>query len=317
VRTRVLGQTGFTVSELALGTWGLSGEAYGPVDALERDRVIDRAIELGITLFETADVYGQGEMEQILGARLSGKSTVVVTRVGTFRELAEDYAGVHKRFDAPYLRAAVERSRERLRRDKLDLVLLHNPSASTVSRGEAVGVLKELKASGAIASWGVSAGDNVVARAALGHGAEVVEVPYNIFFSRELHELGSDITRTHAGVLARSILAYGILAGQYPQVHAFSYEDHRSSRWTRTEFETRVRQLAAVRPLVSGDVMSMRAAAVRFVLANQMVTSAVLGPKDVPQLEQLVRDAGTEPPYLSPEALTRLAADLAHHEVFT
>jgi aryl-alcohol dehydrogenase-like predicted oxidoreductase len=307
-----------TVSELALGTWGLAGEGYGTVDAAERDRVIDRALELGITLFETADVYGRGEMETCLGERLSAHpASQVVTRIGTFRGTVESGARTQKRFDAPYLREAVERSGERLKRAKLDVVLLHNPSASTVSRGEATGLLKELKTSGVIAAWGVSAGDNYVARAALGHGAELIEAPYNVFFSRELHELGADITRTGAGVLARSILAYGLLAGQYPQRHSFPYHDHRAFRWTTSEFETRVRQLAAVRTLVSGEVMSTRAAAVRFVLANQMVSAAVLGPKDVPQLEQLVRDAGTEPPYLAAEALTQLAAQLAHHEVFT
>jgi aryl-alcohol dehydrogenase-like predicted oxidoreductase len=324
VRTRSLGQTGTHVSELSLGTWGLSGEAYGSVDPAERDRVIDRALELGITTFETADVYGRGAIEKCLGERLAGKAgTFVVTKIGTFRPPPPEQAtpdtpqGTYKRFDAAYLRESVVRSRDRLRREKIDVVLLHNPSATTMSRGEASAVMKELKHAGAVGTWGVSAGDSYVARTALAHGAEVVEVPYNVFFSRELHDLAGDLTKAGAGVLARSVLSYGILAGQFAPSHTFSDDDHRSSRWTRPEFETRVRQLDAVRPLVTGNVLTLRAAALRFVLSNEMVSSAVLGPKDVSQLEQLVREAGTEPPYLTTEALAQLANDLSRAGVVT
>jgi len=324
VRARPFGQLGFSTSELALGTWGLSGEAYGAIEPEERDRVIDRALDLGITMFETADSYGQGAVEKSLGERLAGKpNTYVVTKIGTFRPPSPEQAspdaprGIYKRFDAAYLRESVERSRERLRREKIDAVLLHNPSPTTMSHGEAAAVMKELKQAGAIGAWGVSAGDNYVARTALAHGAEIVELPYNVFFSRELHDLAGDLTRAQAAVLARSVLSYGILAGDLLPSHMFADDDHRIFRWTRPEFETRLRQLDAVRPLVSGDVLTLRAAAVRFVLANEMVSSAVLGPKSVTQLEQLVREAGTEPPYLSTEALTRLANDLARAGVVT
>jgi len=309
---------------LSIGTWGLSGDGYGDVDPLERDRVIDRALELGINLFETADVYGRGEMEKCLGARLGdAASTHVVTKVGTFRsdpppesepgEIEEAY----KRFDAAYLRQAVERSRERLKREKIDVVLLHNPSATTMSRGEAALVMKELKQSGAIGAWGVSVGDAYAARAALGHGAEVIELAYNIFFSRELHELAGDLAKAKTAVLARSVLSYGLLVGMRGPTDWFSPGDHRAERWTRLEFETRLRQLDAVRSLVRGDVLTMRGAAVRFVLCNEVVSSAVLGPKNVVQLEQLVREAGSGPPYLSEEALTLLASDLSRVGVVT
>ena len=100
-------------------------------------------------------------------------------------------------------------------------------------------------------------------------------------------------------------------------MQTFAEEDHRAQRWTRTEFETRLRQLDAIRPLVTGDVLTLRAAAVRFVLSNEMVSSAVLGPRTMTQLDQLVREAGTEPPYLSTEALTQLANDLATVGVVT
>lgn len=321
MRTRTLGETGITISELTLGTWGLSGEGYGPIDAQERDKVVDRAVELGITAFETADVYGRGAIETCLGERLRGKDVRIVTKVGTQRpdvaSIAPGYEQSYKRFERDFLHDAVSRSRDRLKRDKIDVVLLHNPSLSTIAGGSATAALEELKEKGTIAAWGVSAGDTSVARAALGQGAHVIELAYNLFFSRDLHDLTADLAGGKAGVLARSVLAYGLLAGQFAPGRTFASGDHRNDRWSRSELETRIKQLDAVRWLVQGPVHTMRAAAVRYVLANQVVTSAVLGPKNVAQLEQLVRETETAPPYLPEDALARLPRELAQAGVPT
>jgi len=315
VRTRALGETSITISELTLGTWGLSGDAYGPVETSERDRVIDRALELGITAFETADVYGRGAMERCLGERLAGKSARVITKVGTQRpdpsSVAPGYEQSHKRFERDYLHEAVARSQERLRRDRIDVVLLHNPSLSTIQRGDATAALEELKANGAIAAWGVSAGDAAVARAAIGQRAEVIEVAYNLFFSHDLHDLAADLADGKVGVLARSVLSYGLLAGQFAPGRTFEGSDHRADRWSRSELETRMKQLDAVRWLVQGQVHTLRAAAVRYVLANSVVSTAVVGPKNVLQLEQLVRETEVAPPYLTDEVLARIPKELA------
>jgi aryl-alcohol dehydrogenase-like predicted oxidoreductase len=321
VRTRQLGPTGIEISELTLGTWGLSGEAYGPVDAEERDRVIDRALELGVSTFETADVYGRGAMETCLGERLAGKTARVITKVGTFRPeastVAPGFEHSHKRFDRDYLHQAIARSQERLRKDKIDVVLLHNPALSTISRGDATAALDELKSSGVIEAWGVSAGDSAVARASIGQGAQVIELAYNLFFSRDLHDLAADLAGDKAGVLARSVLSYGLLAGQFAPGRTFESGDHRADRWSRGELDTRLKQLDAVRWLVQGQVHTMRAAAVRYVLSNSLVSTAVLGPKNVAQLEQLVRETETAPPYLADDALVRLPRELSQAGVPT
>jgi aryl-alcohol dehydrogenase-like predicted oxidoreductase len=321
VRTRSLGETGISISELTLGTWGLSGEAYGPVEPAERDRVVDRALELGITAFETADVYGRGAVEACLGVRLAGKDVRVITKVGTQRpetaSIAPGYEQSHKRFERDFLHEAVARSRDRLKRDKIDVVLLHNPSLSTIARGDATAALEELHANGTIGAWGVSAGDSSVARAALGQRAQVIELAYNLFFSRDLNDLSADLAAGTAGVLARSVLSYGLLAGQFAPGRTFAAGDHRNDRWSRSELDTRIKQLDSVRWLVQGQVHTMRAAAVRFVLANQLVSSAVLGPKNVAQLEQLVRETESVPPYLPEDALARLPRELSQAGVAT
>lgn len=306
MRKRPLGKTGIEVSELCLGTWGLSGDGYGPIVELEVDRVIDRALEVGVDLFDTADIYAKGAMERRLADRLPSNLTYVVTKIGT--DL--DVVPAQKRFELDYLRPAFERSRERLRRDQLDVVLLHNPTMAAMAKSEAFDFLKELKRLGALRAWGVSAGNADVARAAIGQGAEVIELAYNVFNAGDLHGVAAEVEAMGAGVLARSVLAHGLLAGQWSADREFYDGDHRMDRWTPAELKTRLTQLEALRPMVTGPVMSLRAAALRFVLANRLVSSAVLGPRSVAQLDQLVREAGSGPPYLRDTALAELSARL-------
>jgi aryl-alcohol dehydrogenase-like predicted oxidoreductase len=295
VRFRTLGKTGLRVSEMGLGTWGLSGDAYGPVDAIEQQRVLGRALEMGFTLIDTADAYGGGRMERLVGATISGRDEiVVVTKGGTDRATTP----ARKRFDREYLRGAVDRSRLRLQRDRLDVYLLHNPTENVLLAGDATEVLLELKQQGKIGHWGVSAGSTAIGRAALRAGAEVIELAYNIVHAAELHQLAGEIIVAGAGVLARSTLAHGLLAGAWAKNHEFPEGDHRALRWTPGELERRVEQLQYVRFLVKDDVKNLVAAAVRFVLSNPIVSSAVLGPRSVAQLEDIVRHVGMGPVYL-------------------
>ncbi len=122
----------------------------------------------------------------------------------------------------------------------------------------------------------------------------------------DLHRLAGDVIVAGAGVLAHSTLAYGLLAGSWTKERQFPAYDHRSERWTVLELEQRVKQLGALKFLVHGDVPSMRSAAVRFVLANRLVSSAMLGPRNVANLEDIVREVGMGPIYLRDEDLMRI-----------
>jgi aryl-alcohol dehydrogenase-like predicted oxidoreductase len=313
IRHRPLGKTGLVVSELSLGTWGLSGDGYGPVDAEVADRTIARALEMGFTLFDTADAYGGGAMEARLGKALAGKTAVVVTKVGTDRTTEPP----RKRFDPGYLRASVTASLKRLGRERIDLLLLHNPSTEALVLGEATETLLAMKKEGTIGHWGVAAGDAEVGRAAIDKGAEVIEIAYNLIQAIDLHRLAGDAMVSGAGILARSTLSYGLLAGLWTKEREFAAGDHRAERWTKLELERRVQQLSALRFLVKGDVHTMRGAAVRFVLANHLVSSAVLGPKSVEQLEQLVRETGAGPRYIPDEDLAALPRALSRVGILT
>jgi aryl-alcohol dehydrogenase-like predicted oxidoreductase len=303
MRHRSLGKTGLVVSELALGTWGLSGDAYGPVPETEQDAVIERARAFGIELFETADSYALGDMERRLGKLLGpDRAALFVTKIGTDRHSRPP----RKRFDADYLGKAFDESRRRLCRDVVDVVLLHNPSVGALRRGEATGVLEELRVRGSLVAWGVSAGSAEVADAAIVAGAQVLEAAHHVLSSQIMSSIAERLTERTVGVLARSVLAHGLLCGHWPPTKEFGPEDHRSERWSSHELGRRLRQLDAVRPVLGESVQTLRAAALRFVLANEGVSSAVLGPRSRLQLDQLVREAGRKPPYLSTEQLREL-----------
>jgi aryl-alcohol dehydrogenase-like predicted oxidoreductase len=281
MRLRALGKSLFNVSELSLGTWGLSGDGYGPVPEAEQDKVIDRAVALGVTLFETSDAYANGAMEARLGQRLP-PGVFVATK-----------------------------------RDVVDVVLLHNPVASTLTGGEATGVLANLKERGQIRAWGVSAGSAEVARAALAAGADVISLTYHVFASAELLGLHDEIAAKGVGVLAHSVLSHGLLTGYWSLHKEFVPGDHRSDRWTPDELRRRVQQLSAMRPLVGGPVHTMRAAAMRFALACPDVSSIVLGPRNTIQLDQLLREGNQAPPYHTEDQLKSLAFRLQQVGVTT
>lgn len=303
MRTRSLGKTGLRISEMALGTWGLSGDGYGPIDLATQEQVLRRALEMGVSLIDTADAYGGGLMETLIGRVIADRrDVVVVTKGGTDRTTSPP----RKRFDAPHVRERVESSIRRLGREPIDVYLLHNPSENALEAGEAVDTMLELKRTGRIAHWGVSAGDVDSGRAALRKGAEVVELPYNLVQSSDLHRLAGEIIVSGAGVLAHSTLAYGLLAGSWTVDTDFAAGDHRADRWTKPEFARRLEQLAALRFLVRGDIPTLRSAAVRFVLSNRIVSSAVLGPRTVAQLEDIVREVGMGPIYLTDDDLMRI-----------
>jgi len=247
-------------------------------------------------------------MEKKLGERLKDKEAVIVTKLGTDREATPP----RKCFTPAFLRESFERSRERLKREVVDVVLLHNPSERTLERGEATAVLAELKTKGSLRAWGVSVGSTATAREAIKQGAQVLQLAYNAFHSRTLRELDAEIVEKGVGVLARSVLAHGLLCGQWPTNKEFGSGDHRAERWTSDDLKRRISQLNALRPCVVGSVTSLRATALRFVLANERVSAAMLGPRGPLQLDQLLRDAGKEPPYLSPESLSALDLRLAN-----
>jgi aryl-alcohol dehydrogenase-like predicted oxidoreductase len=305
MRTRKLGKTGLELSELTLGTWPLTGEGYGPVDGEDADRAILRARELGINAFDTADHYGASGSEPFesrLG-RLVGKDpgAIIVTRGG--HDLAATPS--RKRFDRLFLHRSAARSADRLRRAP-DVYLLARPTLETIKHGEACDALGELVKDGVIKHWGVSCSDARTAIAAVERGAAVVGLAYNLFAQDDLHESLAEIASANVGLLTHSPLSYGLLCGTWSTDRRFADGDHRRDRWTPADLTHRLRQVAALRPLVHDDIHTLRAAALRFVLANGKVSSCIVGARSAQQIEGNVRAIGDGPPYLPTEDLVKV-----------
>jgi aryl-alcohol dehydrogenase-like predicted oxidoreductase len=302
MRRRTLGKTGIDIPELCLGTWGLSGDAYGPVEEADQDSVIERALALGMLAFETADSYAQGAMESRLGRLLEKHpDAIVITKVGTDRSKAPPV----KRFDDAYLAEAIDKSRDRLKRP-IDVLLLHNPSTIALAKKPSIERLEKSVKDGKVRFWGASVGDAETGRAAIGAGAQVLQVAYSAFHPQDLHGVVEQAKNNGVGLLVRSVLAHGLLCGQWPTTKTFGSGDHRRDRWTNDELKKRISQLAALRPSVVGSVTSMRAAALRYALSEDAISSVVIGPRNTLQLDQLVRDAGKEPPYLADDSRSSL-----------
>lgn len=308
MRQRLFGSTGLSVAELSLGTWGLSGEAYGPVPEEEARHVLERARAMGIELFETSASYGRGRMEALLGEVFAGdEGALFVTKWGTNLEARP----ARKQFDVEFLQRQAEESLRRLNSRRV-FALLHNPSLTALQEGTALRFLQECTQRGDLLGYGVSVSDEKSVAACLEAQVPVLSVPYNIFHVQCVRPFLEQLEQKQTALLVHSVLSYGLLAGRWAPGKQFSPEDHRFARWPDGSLRSRIQHLDAVRPLVSGDVPSMRAAALRFALVPPVVKTVILGPKNRTQLDQLVREAQVEGTYLSEQKLSGLEGRLSH-----
>src|SRR5262249_33228840 len=159
-----------------------------------------------------------GAMEKKLGKLVPRDRGLIVTKIGTDLSATPP----QKRFEMGFLREAFERCQERLGRDQLDVVLLHNPTMLTMGKPDAFDFLKELKRRGVLRAWGVSAGSAEVARRAIERDADVIELAYNVFVAADLHLVTGEIAQHGVAVLARSVLSRGLLTGHWSAEREFT-----------------------------------------------------------------------------------------------
>lgn len=329
---RKLGHTDLELSEIALGTWGLSG-AYGFMDDTVSRSTIQTALEAGITTFDASPLWGDGKVETLLGEELEKKRDEVqlITRGGA----TWDEDSVVHRFDEKSLREDLEASLERLKTKKIDVWLLHDPPSDALKPPESEGVngtdpeeaektdpeeaekkaeafraCEAFKDEGLIAHWGITTTHAENVKTALEYGAQAICMPYNLLHSDDLHDLEAQISAAGAGVLARSPLFHGLLAGRWTEYRQFGDTDHRKARWTRNALMVRVRQVNQLRYLVHDDVTSLATAAVRYVLASHTVSTCILGARRPMQIRTAKAMAG-EPPYLPEDDMLRLGQILS------
>ena len=213
---RTFGRTRRVVSSLGLGTWQMGGDEWGPRDDQLSIDVLRAAISHGITLVDTADVYGMGHSEELIGVAVPpGANMLLVTKIGwdIYTEPLV-VGGSRRRYDAAYLEHAAAEARRRLRRDRLDVCLLHNPTREDLSDGSALRVMRKLQARGWMSWVGASVGNEDDARAALEAGVDVLEVPFNVVrnWARFILPIAS---AAGVAVVAREPFERGLLTGKY------------------------------------------------------------------------------------------------------
>lgn len=292
------------MGEIGLGTWGISGDGYGPVDEPTARATLDAALDEGCSLIETCDAYAEGNVERWIGAAVKarGRDKVVIsTRIGIDRGAAPPI----KRFTPKYLRAATEASLRRLMVETVDCLVLHNPTISTLTLGEAWDAMKSLKSEGKARAIGVSVSTIAQGAAALDLDPDVMVLPYNLYFPNVLHGLAGRLGGGKVGVIVRSPLAYGLLGDGWSASRRFSDDDHRAYRWGPADIAARMRQREELRTIVRGDIATLRAAALRYVLSNGLVGCVVPGARTPEQARENAHAADTLP-YLHPDDLASM-----------
>jgi len=236
---RALGATGLRVSEIGFGTWGLGGDAggsvsYGPTNDETSRAALRCARAEGINFFDTADLYGFGHAEKLLG-EVFGKSRdeVVIASKGGFVD------AVKQDFSVAHLREALEKSLRRLRSDCVDLYQLHSPAVATLrEQPEILELMNEFRTSGKIRAWGFSARSPEEARVAVEEfNAPCLQVNFNLTDQRALSSGLFDLCRRRqVGVIVRTPLCFGFLTGKYSSARGFDAKDHRS-RWSPEQLQ--------------------------------------------------------------------------------
>ena len=295
-------RAGVEVSVIGLGTWQL-GADWGEVAEEDARAVLDAAVDSGVTMFDTADVYGDGRSETIIGGYLAdnpGLEVFVATKMG--RREAQDPAN----FTLAKFREWTDRSRRNLRTDTLDLVQLHCPPTEVYSSDRVFDDLDILVADGAIARYGVSVETADEALAAIARpNVASVQIILNVFRRKPLEELLPAAQSAGVGILARVPLASGLLTGKYDESTEFPADDHRNfnrhgeafdvgETFSGVPFEVGVaaaREVAAI----AGDSVPTAAFALRWVIDQPGVTTVIPGARNVTQVRGNVAAASMAP----------------------
>lgn len=284
--TRKLGKSGIEVTALGLGLWAAGGGTWGPTDDQESLAAIDAALDAGVTFFDTADVYGNGHSEELLGRAMKGRRDrfIVATKIGW---LGFDGATGRSAYDTvDKLVAGVESNLRRLRTDCLDLIQYHvdfrEPNMETVIAG-----FQKLQRDGKIRAYGLSTSDFDYLRAFNADGGcATLQIDYSLLNRTAEAEIFPYCRKHGIGVIVRGPLAMGILTGKLGLHSAFGAGDFRQ-KWLddpkqRAVFEQDLVKVEALRPLARGRTLAQLA--LQFAMAHPAVSTVIPGAKTPAQL---------------------------------
>ena len=290
---RKLGNTGITVSEIGFGGWAIGGPAdaagtplgWGRTNDDESLAAIRRARELGVTFFDTADSYGFGRSESLLGIVLSRKrhEVVIATKVGVARDVE---GRLCKDFTRAHISHAIDGSLKRLRTDYVDLYQLHNPTVADLRRDDIHEAMDRLQEVGKIRFWGVSVTTPEEGIEIVNNGwGHALQVLYNVLNQAPANELFPLAKEKGYGVIARVPLASGLLSGKFRLDTTFPADDVRQNFLTPKRLEEVIPRVDEAKSIIGGAARSLAEGALRFVLANDAVSTTIPGARNVRQIE--------------------------------
>jgi aryl-alcohol dehydrogenase-like predicted oxidoreductase len=316
---RRLGRTGYQVSAIGFGAWAIGG-SWGSLDDTQALAALHAAVDAGVNLIDTADVYGDGHSERLVAQLLRerpGERIFVATKMG--RRVDQRVANYTPEAFAGWL----TRSRENLAVDCIDLVQLHCPPTEVYYRPDLFAALDQLVADGVIAHYGVSVEKVEEALKAIEYpGVASVQIIFNLVRQRPAERFLAEAAARDVGVLARVPLASGLLTGKLERDTTFEPEDHRhfnrhgesfdvGETFAGLDYETGLALVEELRALVPPGA-SLAQLALRWILMFPAVTAAIPGARTAGQAVANAAAADMEP--LSDEtmaAITELYARYA------
>jgi len=226
MKKRILGKTGFEITEVALGTWQVGGKWGSDFSHNNADKILNTAIDNGVNFIDTADVYGNGESEKAVGriVRSRNEKIYVATKCG--RRFSPH---VDEAYQIKALRGFVEDSLRNMNLETLDLIQLHCPPTETYFRPEIFELFATLKKEGKIQHLGVSVERVEEAQKAIEYeNVTTVQIIFNMLRQRPAERFFADAAKNNIGIIARVPLASGLLTGRFSANTTFGSDDHRT-----------------------------------------------------------------------------------------
>ncbi len=209
---RTFGRTGWNVSAIGFGAWGIGGDVWGPTDDKISLATLNQAIDLGVNFFDTADVYGDGHSEQLIAQVRKARSEQIIVATKAGRRLNPHIASGYNRLN---LTGFVERSLQNLHMETLDLLQLHSPPTEVYDMPEVFGILDDLVQQGKVRFYGVSVERVDEALKAITYpNVQSVQIIFNMFRLKPAEQFFAAARERQIGILARVPLASGMLTGK-------------------------------------------------------------------------------------------------------
>ena len=302
MKYRKLGITGPLISTVGFGAWGISGRDWGTTDDKKSKEAIHTAIDAGVNFIDTADVYGFGHSEKLIGEVLNERSDkdniVIASKAGNnfYPSIRQDHkiTPINHDYSLKHLVFAVEQSLKRLNVETLDILQLHSPSLEILEREEPWRALEQLKQTGKIkhAGWSVqSFQETNQAHILKRHHdlIDIIQVRYNLL-EREAENVLFPLALTHdTGVIVRIPLLFGLLSGKFNLTSTFGKNDHRRFNLSPEKLSVYLKQFEKYQSiLIKHPQYSAAQLCLRFCISHPACHVVIPGGKTLNQVQENV-----------------------------